>query len=268
MPKQNSFRRDSRGITDEYGIEVIPLRATYGTNSKGRALIMDGSEPCGVEEYARRHFSRLGYSATLLENRPIHVLFATYMWPVVQDPRDRRSRKCGFLDREAYDAGRHGAVIWTRLPTHFGKPEYAARRAGPINDHMEALATQHRELLDLFDQWLGPSHHLRNYLWAHRPEHIEAARQLIDVMPPDRLIELLRYLIERYWARHAGWPDLLVRRNKEFELVEVKSAGDKLGAAQERWIADNQQRLHLPFRMVKILPAAIPRVEQAAMTSS
>jgi hypothetical protein len=219
---------------------------------------MDGSEPCGVEEYARRHFSRLGYSATLLENRPIHVLFATYMWPVIQDPRDRRTRKCGFLDAEAYEAGRKGAVIWTRLPTDFGKPEYAIRRARQIGDHMAVLAAQQRELLDLFYQWLGPSRVLRNYLGGHRPEHIEAARQLIEAMPADRLIELLRYLIEDYWCRRAGWPDLLVRGKGEFNLVEVKSAGDKLGAAQERWIRHNHRRLHLPFRLVKILPAAMP----------
>jgi hypothetical protein len=266
MSKPNNFRTDSRGITDDYGIEVIALTATYVSNANKRALVMDGSQSCGVEEYACRHFSRLGYRATFLENRPIHVLFATYMWPVVQDRSDRRTRKCGFLDRDAYDAGRKSAVIWTRLPIDFGKPEYAIRRAGRINDHMAALATQQSELLDLFNRWLGPSHDLRNYLWAHRPEHIQVARQLIDVVPADRLIELLRYLIEHYWYRYAGWPDLLVSRDKEFQFVEVKSAGDKLGAAQERWIAANQQRLHLPFRLLKILPAAIPAVESAAVT--
>jgi hypothetical protein len=128
MPKRQNATTGSRRIIDEYGIEVIPLKASYVANAGRRVLIADGDESCGVEEYACRHFNRLGYSTTLLENRPIHVLFATYMWPVVQDASDRRSRIVGFPDRAAYDARIKCKLIWTRLPADFGKPEYAARR--------------------------------------------------------------------------------------------------------------------------------------------
>jgi VRR-NUC domain len=203
-----------------------------------------------------RYFKRMGYRATLLENSPIHVLFATYMWPVVQDPSDRQSNVVGFADREAYDAGTKSNLIWTRLPADFGKPQYATRRAKHIDRHMAGLAAQRQDLRRLFDQWLGPSRDLRNYLWAHRLEHIEVARELIDVLPADSLLEILRYLVENYWGRRAGWPDLLVHRQKEFILVEVKSARDSLGAAQQGWIRDNYKRLRLPFTVVKIHASA------------
>src|SRR5579864_2455971 len=258
--------RSSGNIADEYGIEVIPLTATYTTNRGRRVMIMDGSEACSVEEYVRRHFNRLGYSATLLENGPIHVLFGTYMWPVLQDGDDRRSRIVGFADRQAYDAGIEGRLIWCRLPADFGQPEYATRRAKHINQHMAVLSSQQQRLPHLFDQWLGPSSDLRNYLWAHRPEHIQVARQLIDVVPPDALMEILRYLIEHYWGRRAGWPDLLIHRRKEFMLLEVKSARDNLGAAQKGWIRDNHERLHLPFRLVKIVRQSAIRSGSAAAT--
>jgi hypothetical protein len=266
MSRQDNLRRVRRTITDEYGIEVITLTATYATDRGRRVMIMDGSEACSVEEYTRRHFNRSGYRATLLENGPIHVLFGTYMWPVLQDADDRRSRIFGSADRHAYDAGIVGRLIWSRLPADFGKPEYATRRAKQIDRHMAVLSAQQQDLQHLFDQWLGPSSDLRNYLWAHRPEHIEVARQLIDVIPADALLEILRYLIEHYWGRRAGWPDLLVYRRKEFFLLEVKSARDNLGAAQKAWIRDNHQRLQLPFRLVKIVPQSAIRSRSAAAT--
>jgi|HubBroStandDraft_6_1064221.scaffolds.fasta_scaffold414496_1 hypothetical protein len=259
MPKRQNATTGSRRIIDEYGIEVIPLKASYVANAGRRVLIADGDESCGVEEYACRHFNRLGYSTTLLENRPIHVLFATYMWPVVQDASDRRSRIVGFPDRAAYDARIKCKLIWTRLPADFGKPEYAARRVKHIKQHIAGLTAERLEMQRVFDRWLGPSSDLRNYLWAHRAEHIQVARQLIDVMPVDTLVEVLRYLIEHYWGRYAGWPDLLVHRDNEFMLVEVKSAEDKLRAAQLKWMRGNHERLHLPFKLVEIAPQLFVR---------
>jgi VRR-NUC domain len=51
----------------------------------------------------------------------------------------------------------------------------------------------------------------------------------------------------------AGWPDLLVYRDNEFFFAEVKSADDKVGKSQERWIRDNRERLHFPFKLVEVL---------------
>jgi hypothetical protein len=84
---------------------------------------------------------------------------------------------------------------------------------------MAGIAAQRQDLGSLFDRWLEPSCGLRNYLWAHRAEHIQIARQLIDLMPTDTLMEVLHYLIEHYWGRYAGWPDLLVYAKREFMLV-------------------------------------------------
>ena len=43
---------------------------------------------------------------------------------------------------------------------------------------------------------------------------------------------------------------LLVYRDNEFFF---KSADDKLGKSQERWIRDNRERLHFPFKLVEVL---------------
>jgi hypothetical protein len=83
-------------------------------------------------------------------------------------------------------------------------------------------------------------------------EQLQVARQLIEILPPGSIINSLRYLIEDYWGRRAGWPDLIIFREKEFFFAEVKSATDKLGKSQQRWLRDNRERLHFPFKLVEV----------------
>jgi hypothetical protein len=113
-----------------------------------------------------------------------------------------------------------------------------------------------RELQRLFDLWLGPSEDLRQYLSGDQNDQVQVSRQLINILPAIAIIEILQYLIEDYWGRRAGWPDLLVYRDNEFFFAEVKSAADKLGERQERWIRDNHERLRLPFKLVKVFKEA------------
>jgi hypothetical protein len=55
-------------------------------------------------------------------------------------------------------------------------------------------------------------------------------------------------------------------RRKEFILLEVKSARDNLGTGQQGWIGDNHELLHLPFRLVKIMPQSFIQSKSAAAT--
>jgi len=105
----------------------------------------------------------------------------------------------------------------------------------------------------LFDRWLGPSEDLRQYLAALGSEQVQIARQLIKILPAVKIVEILQYLIENYWSRRSGWPDLLACRDTEILFAEVKSEGDKLRENQEHWIRDNYERLHFPFKLVRVL---------------
>jgi hypothetical protein len=238
---------------EKYDVDVLPLKGTYVSNPEvRRTLIRDGEDLCFVEEYACRHFRRLGYSALRVENEPFFVLFSVFMSPLIQDASDPHGQIVGFPDRRAFDEGTRGKIIWTRVPDDFGKPEYGMRRAEAIEKHLSALSCQSQELRRMFDLWLGPSEDLGQYLWGHRSEQLKVARQFIEILPPGSIINSLRYLIEDYWGRRAGWPDLLIFREKEFFFVEVKSATDKLGKSQQRWLRDNRERLHFPFKLVEI----------------
>ena len=80
----------------------------------------------------------------------------------------------------------------------------------------------------------------------------------------DNSIELLRYLIEDYWGRRAGWPDLLIFSENEFFFAEVKSATDRLGKSQQRRLRDNRERLHFPFKLVEVRKMGVKRIVSSA----
>jgi hypothetical protein len=108
-------------------------------------------------------------------------------------------------------------------------------------------------LLELFDYWRDSSERLRQYLWAHRTTDLDRARRLIEVLPAETIIAILRYLVDDYWGRYVGWPDLMLWRDEAFLMVEVKSSSDKLSADQMRWIADNHEMLSRDSRRMRDL---------------
>ena len=247
------FTEDSQDqVIRRYGVEIVALRGTHVRSEVGGLAILDGVEQCGPEEFAARHFRRLGYQSLFLESRPLHVLFGVFLWMLIQDPDDPLSQPNGFGDRNAFDRGERGERIWTFLPEDFGSSSYALRRASAVEEHFRFLETGKENLLGTFDYWISPSEPLRQYLWAHRKTDLDRVREVLCVLPPGIIIAILRHLLADYWGRYLGWPDLLCHRNGEFFLAEVKSSKDKLSHQQKEWIAQNASGLRLPFKVVKI----------------
>ena len=94
---------------------------------------------------------------------------------------------------------------------------------------------------------------------------MERARKLIDIMPFPNIVAILRYLVEEYWHHYLGWPDLLVYRQDEFFLAEVKASGDKLSDEQKVWIRANHERLNLPFKLIKVHKTGMVKAPAAAL---
>jgi hypothetical protein len=113
------------------------------------------------------------------------------------------------------------------------------------------------DLLWAYDCWQNPSVLLRQYLWAYSEEDRQRGRGLIEVLGPQRVKVIMRYLAEDYWGRYLGWPDKMSWREgpegpENVEFVEVKSSSDKLSDDQRSWIEGNYKHLHLPFRIAKV----------------
>lgn len=239
-------------ILVRYSVEVVSIKADYVDAPKKGALIQDGSSVISPESFVTRLMEADGWSIMPLESAPLHSLFGVMMWLLVQDSADPLCQMSGFGDRAIWAAGGPPRMIWTPLPQDFGCEGYAERRKYALNRHFDLMPADRGALLWLFDYWRSYSVDLRQYLWAHREADVDRARRLIEILEPAQILTALRYLIEGYWERYLGWPDLLAHRGEERLFIEVKSSADKLTQDQKRWIADNYHRLRLPFRLVKL----------------
>jgi hypothetical protein len=251
-------------VIKRYGVEVERFDAVYlAGGGKGR-LIDDGKGGCSAEEFVISRYEEVGWNGLKLESKPFHVLFGVFTWLLIQDSTsDAHIQIVRFGERLAYEERREAQEIWTHLPDDFGTKGYTARRAKEIEDHFADLAPDRDELLWHFDYWLDHSSDFRNYLWAHRRDDVDRARRLIELLEPENIIAILRYLLDDYWGHYLGWPDLLLYRDDgAYFLAEVKSSNDKLSEDQKRWIADNHDWLKLPFKLVKVHRPSMQQVRR------
>jgi hypothetical protein len=239
-------------IVAQYNVEVVRLTGTYVKGVERRALIVDGSTVCSPEEFVSRYFQRQGYRCLLTESRPFHVLFATFMWMLIEDADDPNVRLVGFGRRDVLTEQGPAEMVWTLLPSDFGSRAYSGRRSKAVTEHISTLPDNKDDLLWLFEYWLELSEGLRQYLWAHDLKDIETARKIITILPMHKIIEVLRYLVTDYWQRYCGWPDALFYKRDEFFFAEIKSSNDVLSDDQKNWIRGNSTELQLPFKLIKI----------------
>lgn len=239
-------------VLEDYDIEVININAEYVDDEDQKAKINYQGNLLTVEKYVEAMLHEQGYQTMLLESRPFHILFAVFMWTIIQDPADSQVQMAGFGERSAYEENREKNPIWVPIPNDFGTPGYSNRRALEIERHFSPRMKNKDNLLWLFDYWVPYSEGLRQYLWAHRESNIEKARKIVEILSPASIQSILRYLIGDYWGRYIGWPDLLAYRDNDFTFIEVKSSKDKLSEEQKRWIAGNAKHLQLPFKIFKV----------------
>ena len=196
--------------------------------------------------------SNLGFKVLITESVPFHVIFGVFMWLLIQDPADEHNRLASFGDRNAFENGTEEKLISTFLPEDFGSSVYYQRRKEAIKTHLESIPEDKDELLWTFDYQIYHSNDFRQYLWAHRQSDIETAKRILNILPPMKIKHILEFLIQDYYHRYLGWPDMLVFRDEQFFFAEIKSSKDKLSVDQKDWIRKNTLYLKLPFKIYKI----------------
>jgi hypothetical protein len=234
-PKYDYYEPSQAEIIERYEVCVQPFHPQYAEKpEKGAAVVLNGAV-VSPEEFVAHEFERDGWLSMELESAPFHALFGVMMWLLIG--ADAKAQMVEFGSRKAFEVGETSFPIRTFLPPDFGTQGYKIRRTKEIDEHF-AFITPDGEpdrghLIWLFDYWRGHSDDLREYLWAHRENDVDRARRLIEILPPDNVLAVLRYLIEDYWGRFVGWPDLLLWRGDEILMVEVKSSSDRLSAEQK-----------------------------------
>ena len=238
-------------------VEIEPFYPNYAVSPEKGAVVRLNGVIVSPEAFVTHRYQASGWAVMPLESVPFHALFGVMMWSLIEDAADHKNRIVGFGSRTAFEAGTTGEQIWTHLPEDFGTVGYGRRRKHEIENHFSVFSepdgyADKGNLLSLFDYWRHHSQQLRQYLWAHRESDVDRARRLIEILPPGKILSILRYLVDDYWGRYVGWPDLLLWKEDDYLLVEVKSSSDKLNRDQMRWIADNHKQLSLPFRIAKL----------------
>lgn len=251
-PKYTYKEESQNEIISKYSVEVIKLDGVYVKTPGRKVSILSGKTICSAEEYVERYLNDLGFKVLITESVPFHVIFGVFMWLLIQDPADELNRLAAFGDRNAFENGTEEKLISTFLPEDFGSSGYYQRRKEAIKIHHESIPENKDELLWTFDYQIYHSNDLRQYLWAHRQSDIETAKKLLGILPPRIIKRILKFLIQDYYHRYLGWPDMLVFRNEQFFFAEVKSSKDKLSGDQKDWIRNNSKYLKLPFKIYKI----------------
>ncbi len=251
-PKYIYQEESQNEVISKYNVEVIKLDGVYVKTPNRKVSILSGKTICSAEEFVERHLNDLGYNVLATESVPFHVIFGVFMWILIQDPADRLNRLASFGDRDAFDKGIEGKLISTFLPEDFGSSGYYKRRKAAIKAHLDSIPEDKDELYWTFDYWIEHSNDFRQYLWAHRPGDLETAKKILNILPPSVIKQILEFLMQDYYRRYLGWPDLLVYREEKYFFAEVKSSKDRLKEDQKNWIRNNARHLKLPFKIYKI----------------
>ena len=251
-PKYQYDEESNESFINRIGIKVREVQGGYVTTDERKAKISYQGQLITVEQYAEKIFQNQGYEVLHLESMPFHALFGIFTWLLIQDPDDTEVSMSGFGERSAYEKDGSKNLIWVPLPSDFGTSGYATRRNKEIEAHLSEISMHSEDILWLFDYWTPYSEGLRQYLWAHKDEHVQKARKIVEILEPKTTLIIVNYLLNSYWERYLGWPDLLVFNKNSYLFVEVKLSKDKLSGEQRNWIEENKKQLHLPFEIIKV----------------
>ena len=251
-PKYIYHELTQQEVINKCNVEVVSLHAEFLKPKKRKVLLKYNNIEVTAEEYVKAYYNNLGYDCIETESVPFHVLFGTFLFLLIQDNKDPHLQLSMFGSRTVWEKDKSKKMIQTFLPNDFGTKGYGIRRKKDINKYFKSLPTEKEEVEWTFNYWLSHSNDLREYLWAHKEKHIKIAKSILQVLSIQTVYKILRYLIDDYWGRYIGWPDMIIYNENEYFFAEVKASKDKLSEDQKRWINDNYNLLKQPFKIIKI----------------
>lgn len=213
-------------------------------NSAGQAV--------GVEAVAAEWYEQQGYSVLRCERALASGWVATFLAGVIQDPDDPRQRSCLRSSTTGWRSNnRSTPVIAFALPEDFGSSAYYARRGPAIQFELQRLRAA-PSLPEEYERRLGLSEGLRDYLWATEEPLLHTTKTALAVLPRAFVLDSIEWLIQDFWNRQPGWPDLLAYRDAEFVFAEVKSPHDSLSREQMNWFRWAINDARVPCELLRV----------------
>ncbi|GHB80387.1 VRR-NUC domain-containing protein [Persicitalea jodogahamensis] len=197
--KKRVVRRTTKALKDADAVPV-PISFRYRVE-------------LGVMEY----FRELGYEAAFSENEPWRALFGLVFWDIIYDTNVR--------------AIHHPLQ---RVPSDFFLPDFYIKRESLLKNRLSEL-TDRESYSTLVKETYIEKFGTANVLVAWFEGQLELVLRLIRYLEPAQLGAILLEMAKHLRENTRGFPDLLIWKDDEYDIVEVKSPTDHLSSQQLHW---------------------------------
>lgn len=178
----------------------------------------------------------------------VQTLYAVLMGELVRDAADPEVQ-LGFFGRRPIPRGGTPPPTEGERPRDHGSIGYYRRRTAAIEQHLASLDVEWPQLLDRFEASIAFARPFTAYLWAEG--WYDEARAVIPLLPRGEVPRLLRWMVQHYWDRREGWPDLLVRDERGTRWVGVLAPNGQLTEANRRWITERTAVTSLSYELIE-----------------
>jgi len=255
-PKYDLKELTEAAFLSEVRVPTRELPAEYAQIKRnGQRIgkwVSRSGELCSAEQIATESYESLGFRVRECERKLISTLVGTLLAPIVQDPNDPRVRPVMRHSTRGWTLeDRDTPLISFLLPEDFGSSEYYKRRSEAFSEWIQRLMVS-KNLSKVFEELIGQSTSLRDYLWVNDDDAIDLARTALRIVPKGVILGAVNWAIQHFWNRQPGWPDLFAYKDGEYLFVEVKSPYDRLSAEQMRWFRWAMEEANIPCEICRL----------------
>jgi len=170
-----------------------------------------------VERGVINYYLEKGYQAVFSENEPWRAIFGLLFWDIIYDTNVK--------------AIHHPLQ---RVPSDFFQPDFYLRRRDQLEERLSMMKSNQDLVQYILDVW-NTKTGITNVMVSWYEEVLFGALTIGEMIPLPQLGKILMEMAMNLRENARGFPDLLVWKDQEYVLVEVKSPTDHLSARQLRW---------------------------------
>jgi len=204
--------------------KMLAKNGTSGTKSV--FIITEDGETtyCNVEELVRTHYKKQGlYEGSHAEGAVLNSILALLFWDII------------YLSKVP-DAFRDPTQT---SPLDWDTDDFYQSRKKDIDDRLEQIAAMSNEevCLELTSSW-NSNLNVNSLVSWDRFRGSEHLAGLVSCISPDKLVLVMRRMIQDHRTYRSGLPDLTCwnPETRQVKFVEVKGPGDRLSYKQILWI--------------------------------
>lgn len=210
-----------------FGIDFLErIRSSKKKVVKSTTRLLNQAETLDIEVAYRyqveygviNYYLQQGYHAVFSENEPWRAVFGLLFWDIIYDTN--------------VQAIHHPLQ---RIPSDFFQPDFYIRRREQLAERLETMHTPAVLISHLYQVW-HDKNGITNVMVSWFEEVLMAALKIAEVVPLEHLKTILMEMAVNLRENARGFPDLLIWKEDEYMLVEVKSPTDHLSARQLRWL--------------------------------